>query len=322
MTEDSSTGRNITIFLLKFVSFIFMLWGSVAFFTAFSVWQNSDLPWWFRIFYFFYNPACIWLGIFSWKRADCFKSTWMAFFLLIARFFTYILAFLLVYGSMIYFEKPMAASATEIEKNMGSYWALLAIIFFVATFLLTMVNAGRSAKKSDFQRSGRYVIDPRAFDTDRGYFGCLVVFWLIWALATMFFTGALLTKPDPMLSIFLIFAWFLTIAIPISLFNKDKKQILEVTGASLVIHGTQGYPKSRVQIDKQNLHALTLEHYDDTDQESVYTLNLLQKPGLRTNRIMLASFVNPKDKVVLFKEIREFLQENGFVFNVKNEMAG
>jgi hypothetical protein len=38
-------------------------------------------------------------------------------------------------------------------------------------------------------------------------------------------------------------------------------------------------------------------------------------------RIMLASFVHPKDKTILFEEIREFLQKNGFEFQVKNEMT-
>jgi hypothetical protein len=36
---------------------------------------------------------------------------------------------------------------------------------------------------------------------------------------------------------------------------------------------------------------------------------------------MLVSFVNPEDKVILFREIREFLQKKGFVFNVKNEIT-
>ena len=321
MTEDNSMGRNITIGLLKFVSVIFMLWGAVAFFTAFNVWQDSGLPAWFRVFYFSYGPACIWLGIFSWKRADRIRSTSMAIFLLLARIIIYVFAFLLLYASMISLEKPIADSATEIEKEIGNFWALLAIIFFVATFLLTMINEGRSAKMSDYQRSGRYVIDPRAFRTDGGYFGFGVFFWLVWALATIFFTGVWYMEHDPLLSIWLIFAWFITIGMPVSLFTKDKKQILEVTGTSLIVHGTMGSPKSTLQIDKPNLQALTLEQYENTDPESVYTLNLFQKPGLRPNRIMLASFVSPEDKKILFKEIREFLQKNGFVFKVKNEMT-
>lgn len=80
-----------------------------------------------------------------------------------------------------------------------------------------------------------------------------------------------------------------------------------------------GSPWSKVRIYKQDLHALTLEHYEENDPESVYTLNLLQKHGVRPQRIMLASFVHPKDKAILFEEIREFLQKNGFEFQVKNE---
>ena len=65
-----------------------------------------------------------------------------------------------------------------------------------------------------------------------------------------------------------------------------------------------------------------LEHYDDGfDLESVYTLNLFQKPGARPKRIILASFVHPRDKAILLEEIREFLRSHSFVVDVKNGMA-
>ena len=121
--------------------------------------------------------------------------------------------------------------------------------------------------------------------------------------------------------LWLVFGSLVTIGIPISIFTGNKKQVLEVTGKSLLVYGTQGYPWSRVEIDKENLHALTLEHYEEHDRESVYTLNLFQEPGIRPHRIMLASFVRSKDKTTLFKEIREFMQNNGFEFQVKNEMT-
>jgi hypothetical protein len=101
---------------------------------------------------------------------------------------------------------------------------------------------------------------------------------------------------------------------------KNTKQIIEAAGNSLVVYGTMGYPWSKVRIEKQNLHSFTLERYDDHDQESVYTLNLFQKGGIRHHRVMLASFVHSKDKAILFEEIREFLLENGFEFEEKNEM--
>ena len=74
-------------------------------------------------------------------------------------------------------------------------------------------------------------------------------------------------------------------------------------------------------INKENLHSLTLERYDQYDQESVYTLNVFQEPGIRPQRILLASFVHAKDKAILFEEIKAFLQNNGFEFQVKNEIT-
>jgi hypothetical protein len=166
----------------------------------------------------------------------------------------------------------------------------------------------------------KYVIDPRDFRTDHFYTGCLVVFWLIWAPATAIVTWLAFTDHSPFFFIWLIFGYLGTVGIPLALLNKNRKQTLEVSGESLIITGAGTLPTSKMRIHKQNLRALTLEHYDDSDQESVCTLNLLQKPGHRPARIMLASFVHPKDKVVLIEEISTFLHSHGFVFEVKNEM--
>jgi len=129
------------------------------------------------------------------------------------------------------------------------------------------------------------------------------------------------SEGSPFFFVWLFFGSLGTIGIPLAIVFKNKKQVLEAAGNSLVIYGTQGYPWSRVEIDKENLHALTLEHYEEHDRESVYTLNLFQEPGIRPHRIMLASFVHSKDKATLFEEIKEFLQNNGFGFQVKNEMT-
>lgn len=61
---------------------------------------------------------------------------------------------------------------------------VLALAFLGATFLLTFTNKEKTGKKVTIQTSGRYVIDPRDYRTDRLYVGCLVAFWLIWAPAT------------------------------------------------------------------------------------------------------------------------------------------
>lgn len=169
--------------------------------------------------------------------------------------------------------------------------------------------------------SRQYVIDPRKHRKDCFYFAALLVFWVIWASATLFFALVAIAKPNVFLSIWLIFGFGLTIGIPLQLLNRNRKQILEIGGESLVVFGTGVLTTSKVRIDKHNLQALTLEHYGDDDAESVYTLNLLQNPGHRPARIMLAGFVHPRDKAVLFDEIAAFLHSHGFVFEVKNEMT-
>jgi len=276
---------------------------------------------WLRVMYFSYGPACILLGVLSWKRANFSRTTSNAVLLLLARIITFILAFGFLCCSIPSTVEWMADSTSEMQSETKNICGVLALIFFGATIWLTLGSKDKSAKRKAYQQSGRYVIDPRDFRTDGSYVGWLVVFWLIWAPATAIATYYAYTQLDPFFIIWSIFGWLPTIGIPVSLFTKKTKQILEVTGKSLVVNGIQGYPSFRAEIDKQNLKALTLEHYEDSDSESVYTLNLFQKSEFQPDRIMLASFVHPKDKAVLFDEIREFLQKNGFVFEVKNEMA-
>jgi len=172
------------------------------------------------------------------------------------------------------------------------------------------------------QRSDRYAIDPRDYRKDRLFSGFLIVFWLIWVPATAFMTVAAFTDPSPFFFVWLVFGYVGTCLIPYILLTRNRKQILEVAGDSLVVYGTGFRPMSRVWIDKQDLDALTLEHYDDGfDLESVYSLNLFQKPGVRPKRIVLASFVHPRDKAVLLEEIRQFLHDHGFVVDVRSGMA-
>ncbi len=172
------------------------------------------------------------------------------------------------------------------------------------------------------QGHGEYVIDPRDYRTDRLYAGCLILFWFIWVPLTAMVTYLAFTDPQPFFFIWLVFGYLGTFLVPYALFIRNRKQTLKVAGESLVVFGTGILPASSVQIRKQDLHALTLEHYDDNfDKDSVYSLNIFQKPGARPKRIMLASFVHPKAKAVLLEEIRVFLHNHGFVFDFKNEMT-
>ena len=172
------------------------------------------------------------------------------------------------------------------------------------------------------QRIGRYTIDPRDYRKDRHYAGFLILFWLVWVPVTAFATVAAIMDPTPFVFVWLVLAYLGVCLIPFTLMTRNRKHILEVSGESLVVHGTGFLPMSSVRINKQDLGALTLEHYDGgCDRESIYTLNLFQKPGVRPRRVMLASFVHPKEKAVLLEEIGVFLHDLGFEFEVRNEMA-
>ena len=313
--------RKICIVLLRIVSVLFVLSGIVSFVPAFDLWGSSDHSVSLCVLYFSYGSVCILLGIMSWIRADCFRSTLGAFLLLPVRIITFCLAYMFFLTVAGQIEASSAPVASEMKVTAGIIKGVASLIFLGLTFWLTPVNQEKSEKRMTIQTSGRYVIDPRDFHTDRVYVGFLVVFWLIWAPVSVIFIYATYSEGSPFFFVWLVFGPLGTIGIPLAIFFKNKKQVLEAAGNSLVVYGTQGYPWSRVEIDKENLHALTLEHYERTDKESVYTLNVFQKPGVRPHRIMLASFVHSKDKAILFEEIREFLQKNGFEFQIKNEMT-
>jgi hypothetical protein len=170
------------------------------------------------------------------------------------------------------------------------------------------------------QIDGQYVIDPRDYRADRFYFGFLVVFWTIWAPATAVATYMAFIEHEPFFYFWLIFGYLGTILIPYKVFTRYRKQVLKVTGESLAVYGTGILPTSSVKMHRRDVHALTLEHYGGGGRESIYTLNLLQKEGIRPGRIMLAAFVRPKDKAILLEEISSFLRNHGCVFEVKNEM--
>ena len=171
------------------------------------------------------------------------------------------------------------------------------------------------------QCDGQYVIDPRGYRIDRGYVIFMIAFWLVWAPVTVYSTFLALSSHQPFLYVWLIGGYLGTILIPLSLFRKNRRQILRVVGELLVICGAGLLPTSRVQIQRKNLRALTLERHGSLNRrETVYTLNLLQKEGIRPRRTMLAVFVHPRDKTIILEEISSFFRNHGFVFEVRNEL--
>jgi hypothetical protein len=313
--------RKICIAFLRIVSILFILSGILFFIPAFDIWGPYNFSPSVYILYFCYGSVCILLGILSLQRASCFRSTLGAFLLLPARIITFSLASSLFIAFVAQIEDLSVSKAPEGGSAVLIIEGVVALIFFGLTFWLTSVNQEKPLKRMTVQTSGRYVIDPRNFHTDNVSIWFLVVFWLIWAPVSTIIIYLTYSEGSPFFFVWLFFGSLGTIGIPLAILFKNKKQILEAAGNSLVVYETQGYPWSRVQIDKENLHSLTLDRYEEHDRESVYTLNLFQEPGIRPQRIMLASFVHPKDKAILFEEIKAFLQNNGFECQVKNEMT-
>lgn len=174
---------------------------------------------------------------------------------------------------------------------------------------------------SDPSGTAKYTIDPRDYRTEGCYLGCLGVWWLIWAPATVFITYLAFKERNAFLYVWLIFGYAGTIVVPVVVLGRNKIQSLEVVGDTLVVCGTGLFPWSRYEMPTASLRAVTLEYYDSGEGESVLTLNLIQNTGWGVGRVMLAQFIHADDKEVLLDEISRFLQGHGLKFEVKNAKA-
>jgi hypothetical protein len=258
--------RKISTALLRIVSVLFILGGVFTFTPILGFWGAFDHPASLSVLYFSFGSACILLGIISWKRADCFRSTLGAFLLLLALIIAFSLACIFFLGVVAQIEVSGAPGASEMDVTVGIIEGVLVLAFLGATFLLTFANKEKSGKRVTVQTSGRYVIDPRDYRTDHLGVGCLIAFWLIWAPVTAITTYLAYTERHPFFFIWLVFGYVGTISIPVSILFKNRKQIIEAAGDSVVVYETMGYPWSKVRMHKQNLQALTLEHYEDHDE--------------------------------------------------------
>jgi hypothetical protein len=359
-------------------SVILTLWGVLSFFDLPSV-EALGLPGWYYALQFCFSLGFIVLGILSWKRARCFRSTGRAFLYLLARIVTIILALVISMGPEAVFEEPMPDATSGMLNAVALVWAFFGCIFFGVTILLTLANKDKSANTTSLtfagkdksantasltfagkdrsantasltlankdrtavtafltlankdmpaerlahQHEGRYVINPRNFRRDLALMGALVGFWLLLIPLAAGLTHLVYTDPHPAIYLGFALAYLAIIIVSVSLYTMNKEQILEVKGNSLVVNRTTIIPPYKVRIDKLNLQALTLERDPRVPDSSipVYTLNLIQKGALRPKRILLASYVPFYDRAILFEEIKEFLQKNGFKFETRNEMA-
>jgi hypothetical protein len=111
--------RNICIVFLRIVSVLFILSGILSFVPASDLWGSSDHSVSLCVLYFSYGSVCILLGIMSWIRADCFRSTLGAFLLLPVRIITFSLAYMFFLAVVGQIEASGASVAIEGNPKKG-----------------------------------------------------------------------------------------------------------------------------------------------------------------------------------------------------------
>ena len=112
------------------------------------------------------------------------------------------------------------------------------------------------------QSAERFIIDPKQYGRHGFYVGCLIAFWLIWAPMTAVVTACAISRTDAMLFVWLIFGYPGTFGVPMAIWSRNRKQVVEIRGDELLVTGTGVFPSSTVRISRVDLDSLTLEHFD------------------------------------------------------------
>jgi hypothetical protein len=92
------------------------------------------------VLFLFYSSACLLLGILSWKRADCFKSSLSVLLLLLARIFSFFITYVLTFGVASFIGAPRPRWTHEMHLKQGITFGFLALLFLGVTFALTLVK--------------------------------------------------------------------------------------------------------------------------------------------------------------------------------------
>jgi hypothetical protein len=185
-----------------------------------------------------------------------------------------------------------------------------------------MFHLSRRGADMTGQDCKEFVIDPRKYRKESLSVVFFITFLLFWIPFVAYCTYIAFINPDPFIKLWLVGGYVGAIFGSLHLMSMNRKQILVVEGELLIISGSGIRSKSQIQVLNENIEMITLEHYGGKDnEETIYTLNLLQKRGVRPRRIALAYFVHPTDKAVLFDQLVKFLRNAGFVFEIRNEMT-
>ncbi|WDE95815.1 hypothetical protein PQO03_08815 [Lentisphaera profundi] len=152
----------------------------------------------------------------------------------------------------------------------------------------------------------QYIINPKEYKKDKVYLGCMVIFWLIWAPATMIVCYLAISKKELFFFLWLIFGFIGFFGIPYAIYSRNRIQKIIIESEKIHFHGTGVLPNSKISINHQSIRMLTLEHYDD---ESVFSLNVQSNKSPK--RIMLASMVHPDHKAKIYNELKSFFSSHG-----------
>jgi hypothetical protein len=137
--------RKITIILIRIVSVLFILWGIINIIFVTVAQSRFDHPVAICVLGLSWGSAGILLGILSWKRADCFRSSFSALLLLVGRTSFFSLAYAMTFGVASSFESPRAHWAPEMRLSMAITDGVFALLFLCVTFALTL------GKKKSFE---------------------------------------------------------------------------------------------------------------------------------------------------------------------------
>jgi hypothetical protein len=169
------------------------------------------------------------------------------------------------------------------------------------------------------------IIECRQLKKDRFYIGFLTVFWLVWAPITARVTWLVVDEFSWLLLVWLIFGYAGTILIPLSLLSANGREILTTTTDGIEVLYDHRVIKRKVFISKDNIESVTLERFDsgstysESGVESTWTLNIIQKKGLRWKRVMIATLAHPEEKNRIYADLVRVLTKFGFSFQQKND---
>jgi hypothetical protein len=156
----------------------------------------------------------------------------------------------------------------------------------------------------------RLAWDNRTAPKDRVVLVFLVGFWLLWAPTTVAVTVALAHGVNPcFFSVWLVFGWGGTIAIPLALVRRRWSEWVEVSAAGIVL-GSAGWLAPRPKVyPAAVIRELALYWYHNgSDHESMPNLCVIEEGGFGAFRSRFFGYwLAPRVKSQVFEALRAFI---------------